>query len=133
MCLYLEAASQLFLVQTELKRFPDKRKRNDDLLTKVNTSIRPGGKSLSTLLDVFRRGISLSERSLFSISSQFLSLSLNNILEKREHCSIRIHTHPCFQQKKESSHFREVHSFITFASSRPKILNADLMSGSIMT
>lgn len=41
-----------------------------------------GGKSGSTLLDVFSSGVSLSDRSLFSISSQFLSLSLNNILEK---------------------------------------------------
>lgn len=44
MCLYLEAASQLFLIQTELKRFPDKRKSNDDHLTNVNAIIRMDGK-----------------------------------------------------------------------------------------
>lgn len=37
-----------------------------------------------TLLEVFSSGTSLSDRSLFSISSQFLSLSLNNILERRD-------------------------------------------------
>lgn len=40
--------------------------------------------SFCTLLDVFRRGKSLSDRNLFSISSQFLSLSLNNILEPKK-------------------------------------------------
>lgn len=35
-----------------------------------------------TLLEVFRSGTSLSDFSLLSISSQFLSLSLNNILKK---------------------------------------------------
>lgn len=44
MCLYLEAASQLFLIQAELKRFPDKRKTNDDLLTNVNTTAQTDGK-----------------------------------------------------------------------------------------
>lgn len=43
MCVYLEAASQLFLTQTELKRFPDKRKTYDDLATNVNTTTRTDG------------------------------------------------------------------------------------------
>lgn len=41
------------------------------------------GKSL-TLLDVLRSGISLSDWSLLSISSQFRSLSLNNTLMERQ-------------------------------------------------
>lgn len=44
MCLYLEAASQLFLTPTELKRFPDKRKTNDDRLTNVITTTQTEGK-----------------------------------------------------------------------------------------
>lgn len=38
--------------------------------------------SFCTLLEVFTSGMSLSDRSLFSISSQFRSLSLNNILDE---------------------------------------------------
>lgn len=56
--LYLEAASRLFSVQTESKRFPGERKRSDDLLTTVrvqSTSKRTEGTS-PYLVGCFQEG-----------------------------------------------------------------------------
>lgn len=105
-CVYLEAASQLFLIQTELKRFPEKGENKQWSSNKCKYNHTDGRERLSTLLDVFWSGISLSDRSLLSISSQFRSLSLNSILEKQNICpSEHTRTHTNLKQIKLFSPF----------------------------
>lgn len=87
LCVYLEAASQLASVQAKSRKFPDERweKKNNEMpliIVQYSWNQILFRQSYCTLLEVFTSGMSLSDRSLFSISSQFRSLSLNNILDE---------------------------------------------------